>query len=230
MKARLCVERSERKVKGMKRLWKNRGGFTLVEIIVTFTLTAIFLSSATLVMSTFLKSHTVARAVAAEQDVAAIVMDTITSSLDGARYEPKAFGSDKFNPEGDTAPTVADEKSLVIADGGSTVWYVDEASGNVVKMYRKTDAEGGYLAMDYFVKPEDAGAGETVKWKKTPWQLGKGVYQNCSLESFEVKKMDGENSCLTISLTVKSRLADGNTFRMQRAVECYNLAKNNIEG
>lgn len=216
----------------MKRLWKNRGGFTLVEIIVTFTLTAIFLSSATLVMSTFLKSHTVARAVATEQDVAAVVMDTITSNLDGARYEPGIFESGKFKPEGDTAaPTVTDKKcSLVIADGGSTVWYVDEASGNVVKMYRKTDAEGGYLAMDYFVKPEDAGAGETAEWKKTPWQLGKGVYQNCSLESFEVKKMDGENSCLTISLTVKSRLADGNTFRMQRAVECYNLAKNNIEG
>ena len=214
----------------MKRLWKNRGGFTLVEIIVTFTLTAIFLSSATLVMSTFLKSHTVARAVATEQDVAAVVMDTITSNLDGARYELGIFESGKFKPEGDTAPTVADEKSLVIADGGSTVWYVDEASGNVVKMYLKTDAEGGYLALDYFVKPEDAGAEEAVEWKKTPWQLGKGVYQNCSLESFKVERMSSENSCLKISLTVKNGLADGNTFTMHRAVECYNLAKNNIEG
>ena len=91
----------------MKRLWKNRGGFTLVEIIVTFTLTAIFMSSAALVLSTFMRSHAVANAVATEQNVAAIVMDTITSNLDGAWYTADfaETGSDAFQPEGDTKPT-----------------------------------------------------------------------------------------------------------------------------
>ncbi len=218
----------------MKRLWKNRGGFTLVEIIVTFTLTAIFMSSAAMVLSTFMRSHAVASAVATEQDVAAIVMDTITGSLDGALYSGYFQSADGFNPEGETKPALSGEAGkkpalLIRNEGGnSVVWYFDEESGNAVKMYLKQEDGKGCLAMDYFVNP-GAEAETGAAWEKVPWQLGTGVYQNCSLEKFTVSQVNN-TSCLKIEVIIKNPLAgDEHLFTMQRAVDCYNLAPDNID-
>ena len=214
----------------MKRLWKNRGGFTLVEIIVTFTLTAIFMTSAAMVLSTFMRSHTVASAVATEQDVAAIVMNTVTSSLSAAKYNTGIF-TEAAKPEGETLPAdVEAGHSLLLLDDGKTVWYVDGESENVVKMYRGEDEDGnGYLAMDYFVRPE-AGAAPGAVWAKVPWKLGQGVYQNCSLKDFTVSRMGEDNSCLNVTLVIENKLAgDSHTFAMKRTVECYNLAADNIK-
>lgn len=220
----------------MKRLWKNRGGFTLVEIIVTFTLTAIFMSSAAMVLSTFMRSHTVASAVATEQDVASIVMDTVTSNLSAARCWKSVFTRTDFKPEGETAPSAGDEECMLLdkdGAGNSIVWYVDGESGNVVKMYRQETDGQGYLAMDYFIQPE-AGAEPTAIWTKSHWQLGTGVYQNCDIKTFKVSRIKdtsgGDTSCLSVTLTLRNKIAgDDHTFTMKRAIDCFNLAESNIK-
>ena len=229
----------------MKRLRKDCGGFTLVEIMVTFTLTAIFMGSAALVLSTFTRSHTVASAVATEQNVASIVMETVSSNLGAARYDSGAFSED-FSPKDDTAPTLPVDKTdeekkecmLLIgsADGNSVVWYVDGKTENIVKMSVKKTGEGdegkGYLALDYYVKPEIK-PGEPAEvgavWDHVPWQLGEGVYQNCSVESFKVERLGDDNSCLSVTITLRNGIAgDDNHFTLNRTFDCYNLAAENI--
>ena len=225
----------------MKRLRKDCGGFTLVEIMVTFTLTAIFMGSAALVLSSFTKSHTVASAVAIEQNVASIVMETVSSNLGAARWDTGVFSGD-FNPEEDTPPELPSDKTaeekkeyaLLIdsSDGNSVVWYVDGGTGNIVKMSVKEAGESGkekgYLVLDYYVKPEKtAEAGAT--WKHVPWQLGEGVYQNCSIKSFEVERLGDDNSCLSVTLVLTNGIAgDDNQFTLSRTFDCYNLASKNI--
>lgn len=229
----------------MKRLRKDRGGFTLVEIMATFALTAIFMSSAALVLTTFMRSHTVASAVATEQNVASIVMETVTSSLGSARYSEDLFNGD-FKPEKITSPELTTEQvndkaallignSEPIAEDGTTnseVWYIDSETGNVVHMYVKQKGESGaernYLALDYYVKPE---VGVTAEWECVPWQLGEGVYQNCSIKSFKVDKLpaEKENSCLSVTLVIKNSIAGkDNSFTLSRTFDCYNLAAKNI--
>ncbi len=237
----------------MKRLRKNCKGFTLVEIIVTFTLTAIFMSAAALTLSTFMRSHTVASAVATEQSVASIVIGTASDALSAAGYESDIFGDNGNGlhlPAGESVSAPSDSLdedakkkcALLILDdgtGNSEVWYVDGETNNVVRMYVKEESgsgesaeKKGYLALDYYVRPE-AGPAIGVEWKKVPWQLGKGVYQNCSIESFNVSVVKtpagAPSSCLSITLKLKNGLAgEDHSFTLKRAFDCYNLAPENI--
>ncbi len=236
----------------MKRLRKDCGGFTLVEIMATFTLTAIFMSLAALVLSTFMKSHTVASAVAIEQNVSSIVMETITSNLGAARWGPEMYDG-KFNPAEISPPELTEEQknakaSLLIGSsdplsGGTTnseVWYIDGETENIVHMYVKQQGESGkeksYLAMDYYVKPE-VGAPESTEWECVPWQLGEGVYQNCSIKSFKVEQLEASDdsgsgnssSCLSVTIVLKNGVAgEDNTYTLNRTFDCYNLAPENI--
>lgn len=230
----------------MKRLWKNRGGFTLVEIMVTFTLTTIFMGAATLVLTTFMRSHAVASAVATEQNVSLIVMDTITGNLGAARYQQNKFMPDVFTFPSGEEPNftgIEDEKreeySMLILNGadGQKVWYVDGETGNVVKMYLKSVSEEEdekYLALDYYNK---TGEPPDDKWEKVAeWRLGEGVYQGCSIKSFKVEVIKSKSnpsdptSSLKITLVLENKKAgeEHNSYTLKRAVDCYNLAAENI--
>ncbi len=221
----------------MKRRKNNRGGFTLVEIIVTFALTALFISSATLVLSTFLKSHAVASAVATEQNVASVIMETITGELSAARYsKEQTFGNAGLqaavDDESISGPGVdifpqamlegkTEEETKAYGDckimidntkGSSEVWYISGESGNVVRMYLKEKDGANYLAMDYYVKPEGKEAPEETPWSMTPWQLGESVYHRCSIKTFQVTRDEPadaaeHNSSLTVRLVLQNALA-----------------------
>lgn len=223
----------------MKKLKNNRSGFTLVEIIVTFALTALFISSATLVLSTFLKSHAVASAVATEQDVASMIIETVSGELSAAGYVQNTDfrnadldASAQFSArESILPPTVTDEEAKncrLLIKNGSEVWYFSGASKNVVRMYLKDQ----FLTLEYYVKPK-ADAPEGTMWETTEWKLGEASYHGCSLDSFsveQIKKEDGTpTSCLEVTLKLSNRLAgEGNTYTMRRSFDCYNLAADNI--
>ncbi len=219
--------------------------------MVTFTLTAIFMSSAALVLSSFMRSHTVASAVATEQDVASIVMETITSSLSAAQYRKDIFSEETGSlklAEGEPSEPGKQgaECSFLIKNGGSEVWYVDGETGNVVRMYLKPvedggdlSDDGGYLALDYYVPPkakEDGSPDSESPWERAPWWLGTGVYQNCVITKFEVGWIKDSSddpindiSCLEVTLTLKNKLAgDKNFFTLKRCFDCYNLSADNI--
>lgn len=235
----------------MNRLQKNCKGFTLVEIIVTFALTAIFMSAAAMVLSSFMHSHAVANAVATEQDVAGIVMDTITGELSAARCVGTPFKDPDYAFAAGENPPVSsltdDEKGkcqLLLVNSGinSEVWFLDGDTGNLVKMYVKSAEDGkSYLALKYYL-PKAIGAEAEELSETADWQLGASVYQNCSVTGFHVKheqlqqkNSEGlygpllDNSCLTVTLELKNQMAgDGNHFTMTRTLDCYNLAPENI--
>ncbi len=237
----------------MNRLQKNCKGFTLVEIIVTFALTAIFMSAAAMVLSSFMHSHAVANAVATEQDVAGIVMDTITGELSAARCVGTPFKSSDYAFAAGEEPPVSslteetdkDACQLLLVNSGSNseVWFLDGDTGNLVKMYVKSAEDGkNYLALKYYL-PKAIGAADDVLSETADWQLGASVYQNCSVTGFHVKheqlhqkNPDGtsgppmDNSCLTVTLVLENQMAgDGNHFTMTRTLDCYNLAPENIQ-
>lgn len=225
----------------MKRLRKDCGGFTLVEIIVTFTLTAIFMGSAALVLSAFMRSHTVASAVATEQNVASIVMETVSSNLSAARwgedlYEGR-FKSDKISLPELTEEQKTDEASLLIGTttgtSNSEIWYIDGETENVVRMYVKENSNGkNNLELEYYVDP--GGENPDANWECVPWHLGEGVYQNCSIKSFRVERINikdtsAPTTCLSVTLVFENGIAGkDNSFTLSRTFDCYNLAAKNI--
>lgn len=183
----------------MKRLRKNCRGFTLVEIIVTFALTALFMSSAALVLSSFMHSHVVADAVAREQNVASIVMNTVTSELSAAKYEgSNCFKEDKMPPSAKADFPYADldaaqlgKCQILIAEDGenSVVWYVNRDSGNRVKLCLDAD---GYLQWTYYLSADEKG--ENPDPPVATWGLGAKVYGDCWITGFHVEKIKAAKS------------------------------------
>ena len=192
-----------------------------MEVIVTFALIALFMGSASIVLSSFMKSHAIANAVAKEQNVAVVVMETITDKLSAAKYQGEDYFKEEL-PSGEAISlTEAERKKtqLLITGGGSVVWFIDMDSGNAVKMY----LEEGHLVLDYFGKDEEGNYQAPARW-----QLGANVYNGCTLERFLVEQVP-DSSCLTVTIILKNEgVGAENSFSMERTLECYNLSKDNI--
>ncbi len=211
----------------MKKLREDCGGFTLVEIIVTFALTALFMGSATLVMSSFVKSHTTASAVAREQAVATVLMENVTGGLSAARWGDR-FDIDSL-PDGSAAGTAgaAENARLVLTNdaNGSVVWYVDWESKSKVKLCLDND----YLLWTYYPEPDaDGNAPDPVEWR-----LGENVYNNCTVKEFTVgrvlSKTGRQTNCLNVRIVLNNKqLGEDNRFTMERSLECHNLTADDI--
>lgn len=111
----------------LKKIRKNKKGFTLVELMVSFTLTAIFMTAAVLVMSSFLKVYYRTNNIAQSTSISDMLQETVSNELSLAGRR--------------------DTESIKISkgdDGKDSVKYMDKNGNNV-----ELKVENGLLQLHY---------------------------------------------------------------------------------
>ena len=91
-------------------IWKklrNKKGFTLIELIVTFVLIGIFMVSATAVMSSFMHVFARVKSISSAQNVADVLLTKAAGELSGGQ-------GGVFSPEKDEEEKIGEEYSLYI--------------------------------------------------------------------------------------------------------------------
>lgn len=207
----------------MKKLFRNKKGFTLVELVVVFALTGIMISASAVVMTKFAQTFVQANALSREQAVASTVMESLTSKLGAAKESGATFPSE--------APASSDDCALRLTTQGanSAVWFIDQRN-YAVKMY----VENGYLRFTYYgVSAEDDTDGNGDGMVTTG--LGEEAYHNCKITGLSISRMSGgtadKNNCLTVELKMTNEYLGGaHTYTMKRTFACYNLSEKDIQG
>lgn len=152
--------------------FKQNKGMTLIEMIVTFALLAIFLVSAATIIGTVSVMYYDIKAENYSKQVTDIVLDKIESEVDGARYNSEtvtenlrieAAGSEETNENLDHGPAV--------------VLY--DKSNTKVKIYKDDNKE---LVIHYY--PIGVNYGET------DWKFDKSVYNYYKITNLEFVRGD----------------------------------------
>lgn len=212
----------------------------MVEIIVTFALTGLFMSSAALVLSTFTRIHVHADMVAKEQSVATILLGTVTGELGAARYKgddcfatlPDGTPSDLSGGTGGAGNEKQDCQLLILnTDSNSSVWYVNGENDTKVNLCLKE----GYLVWTYY--PE-AAPGEPTPPDPVVWKLGENVYDGFKVKKFTVNRLKAstvpgatptvKTNCLEATVVLENSLLSGHSYTMSRSFECYKLEDKHI--
>jgi len=160
--------------KNVKRLLKEKDGFTLVELLVSFTLLLILMTAAFAVISpsakVFMKSIGAGRA----QSVSGIVMDRIVNELENAEE--------------------------IITVDRDKVEYID-SNGNLVYMEKKMVDRGDVgkteyttLALSYYL------ADDSFK----EWMYPKKMYMGNTIEELEFSKVEDKEDLVQVKLKLKN--------------------------
>lgn len=180
---------------------KNKKGYTLIELIVTFGLIAIFLTTATMTVSTCMRIFYRIKNMSQAQIVADTLLETISSQL--------AFAA-LANFEGSDGTSNAMEIS---ADNGS-IAYVDKTHTPVI-MTRDDDHK--LHLSDQEQKESGNGSAE--------WYYGKGMYVGMEIEELNFEHVS--ENFIKVSLSLKNPKS-GHRLSTSKWIECYNLKAGDI--
>lgn len=122
-----------RLIKEKLNIKSSRSGSTLIEMVVSFTLLAIFLSTATVIISNVTNLYYHVRGESYARQVGDIVTQKIVSEISGARYSAT---NNNYNP------VIYTESELSVGDGEKVV-------GNSIAFYDGTDTRVRIFASGY---------------------------------------------------------------------------------
>ena len=155
----MCICRKKRKIN-----YINNRGMTLIEMIVSFALLAIFLASAAAIIGTVSMMYFDVKGENYSRQVSDIVMEKLESEIDGAKIESGASViAPKIQKEvtGSDVTGVSAGKAIILTDKTNTK----------VKLY----AEKGEIVVHYYP------IGET--YNSTDWKFDKSVYNHFTIEN-----------------------------------------------
>ena len=184
---------------------KNRGGYTMIELIVVFALIGMFMASLTSVAVYYMKTFLRVTAMGNTEIAADTVMETIAGELSAAADRRVQDDEGKLT----------DHNLEVTKD---SVRYVNQ-NGQTVIMKAKED---GILHLHYLeVSDEVTGYGSP----ETDWYIGKEAYMGAFIESLEFTQelVNGKN-LIRVNLHMKNEKA-GTEYLLEstKIVELYNL-------
>ncbi len=186
---------------------QNRKGFTLVEVIVTFALTMIFLTACALSMSSYLKVYTHVNDMSISQTLADTLQETVEGSL-GSALESAPSGMS-------SAVTILDNDGA-----GDKITYRNQ-DGVTMEIY----AQDGRLVLHYL--PTLDSNQTTVLSPEVYWQYKDGVYMDNALNSIAFASAGGNRVRVTLTL---DNSVTGYQFTSEHTVECANLGAGDVEG
>jgi type II secretory pathway pseudopilin PulG len=212
----------------MRERWKNKKGYTLVELIAVFGLTAIFLVAAALVMGVFSQTYMQINTVAQGQTVASTIITTITSELSSAS---DVALTGRFAADEILEATGAEKLRLYRQPGTDSskdsdwaVYYSDYHHYSV-----KLSVVNGYLQLEYEGLSD---ADDKALEQASVWKLGENVYNGFLIEELKLEQLQDAANQLTnrlkVTLTLKNEKT-GTTYSMNRSFACYNLTAEQIQ-
>lgn len=202
---------------------------TLVELIVTFAVAAIFMAAAAMLVVPATKMTLEVKAMNRVHDDAAIIMETIVNELSYA--EPYAGGfiqlTDVINVT-DPADDLHDYNGYY-----REVKYSDKG-GNpaVMRVTTAADTEAAALVGEgklliAYDQIEDDVTGNLPIREKIDWSYGKGLYRDNEIRLGFQKKADDKN-IITVRLTVINTTS-GYSYTQETDVRCINATAGNIQ-
>lgn len=190
----------------------NNKGYTLVELIVTFALTALFISSATLVLTTHMKLSTHMRDLSQQQ----ILADTLLNDM-----------------ENKLSNCVKDRPNITEGDEIDKIHFLDinyyptDITVNTDE-YRKgehigNEVSGAVVLYIYDkVKPSDESAPESSH-DYVYWAYPSATYTNNEVTGLKIEFV-GESDKVVVKITLKLKnQRTGAIYTDIRYAECYNL-------
>ncbi|MDD2959877.1 MAG: hypothetical protein PHE06_12135 [Lachnospiraceae bacterium] len=202
----------------VKKWISDRGGTTLVELIVSFALISIFLTSASMVLGAYFRIYTHAREYGHQQTVAAMLLDTM-------EYELGSAGAGKYQ-KGDTTEGAGQEMSgVTIRSDYTEIYYQNQDQTSIVM---RIDPNTNKLQILYQVLRT---AGEKTTYQEYDWFYGQGVYNNNTIKELTFAPFFAEGgttetipkNLVKITLTLQNETDPSITYTASRVVRCYNL-------
>ena len=158
----------------------NNRGTTLVEMIVSFALLAIFLLSASMMITSISTMYYNIKGEIYSRQVSDIVMEKIASEIDGAKYfEPVSPG------EGEDEEEEAESPNPTVSDDNKSIKLYDKTNTKV-SLYRDESAADKGLVVHYdTILYMESGFKNTHKSKEaTDWYFDEKMYNG-----FKIKEL-----------------------------------------
>ena len=197
----------KRRLRKSRRILKSRRGATLVELIVTFVLIALFAVGTFQIVATSLNTYYRIRDVEQSQQVADLILDKITGLVVSAQgdVERETQDNEDFqNPN--RLPMVVQDNTI----------YLTDRTGSSIAIYQKD----GLLDVHY----NAVGVVDSVDWK-----FDQAVYMDATIQSLQFsnpnKGLDTPEypeNVVRVDLTLENR---GNTYHHTRYLSCYDIKK-----
>lgn len=182
-------------------VWKARKGYTLVEVIVSFALTGMFLAAASVMIAQSIRLHDRMKSTIDAVTVSDILLDKVAGEITGAENSGYA-GS----------------KVILAAEGrnGCPSITLTNREDRTVEITRTEEEGNPYLLLWYYPTRENPEA--------APWTYDKKLYQGFVIEALDFERLERENgipsNVIRISLTIRNEKS-GFTYSSSRAAPCY---------
>lgn len=205
-----------RKIKNrISQKLRDNHGTTLVEMIVSFALLSIFLMCAAMIISTISMMYYNIKGEIYSREVSDIILEKITSELDGAIY----YDYESDNP--------------IITDGNSTITLCDKTNTKVSLKMDTSELKNGLVVNYHEIEYRQNGfLSKKNSRKATDWYFDKNMYNG-----FEIKELKfygggtgsmssyGGNIVL-VQLKIQSKKYGEYTYN--KYVKMYNLPDNYV--
>lgn len=185
----------------------NDKGVSLAELVVTFALLSLFMTSAVMLMSSYIEVFSRINGMALAQSVSDTLMETIESNLSNATINTfKGEDADTF---------------IVISESNSKVKF-SNTDGIETEMYLKDNK----LQLDYntYVDKSD----EYSEKKTTKWYYSNDFYMNNYIEKLKFTTENKKNNLIWVEFTIKNSRT-GFKYQTKRLIECHNLVNSNTK-
>jgi hypothetical protein len=224
-----------------KKLKFNNNGTTLVELIVTFALIAIFLVSATNIIFKTMSMYYQARGTSYGMQVSELLASKIVSTIEGAQDVGSLENTDDIS---DVFMTAENASVLILlgtgdAEYGNVINTVDmvDATGSRICITVNDESGKNYLVIHYYPvtsgeKKYDEDTGryyyDDKLYKAVDWRFDEKSYLGYSIKSITFEKPDGfPGNVIKMNLTVKSDKYG--EYSAIKYIECYNFDETNFD-
>lgn len=191
--------------KKTKKRKLNNSGFTLVEMIVSFALLAIFFTVSTKVIMYTVTLYHQAKGVSYGLEVSNMVSSKIAGMLSGAIAETEA------------------EEPKLSSDGNGSVIHFFDATGSEVTISAK-DVWGtgrNYVNIRYEGVPNSDGTGYQVE--PVDWYFAKGTYMDFSVSEFTIEKLGSIYPDNVVRLKLKLTSPRYGEYSATKYIRCVNV-------
>lgn len=220
----------------IKQSLKSKQGMTLVELVVTFALLALFATSTCMMLSTAIRVYHQIRGLNNARQVCDTLMDKITGQIEGAQVGV---------PTGETA---GQKKTLKIYKDGSVIELYDRTGSHIaitttdhydgiqgveVPGKYNPDVDQNQMVIYYYPVLSQSGSASEEN-RQTRYAAVDWLYDKAAYMGFEIKSLkfywvapdgvDYNKNVFKVELELTS--PQYGSFKSTRYLECYNFTKN----
>ncbi|MDO4327892.1 MAG: hypothetical protein Q4C66_00960 [Lachnospiraceae bacterium] len=192
----------------IRKKWKNwkiwnlgQNGYTMVEAIVSFALTGMFLTAAGIILSQSLRLHYRMKSTIDAVTVSDILLDKITGEIAGAKNSRYPGSTVILTLEG--------------RNGCPSIIFTNRED-RIVEITRTGEEGNPYLLLWYYPTKFDP--------EENPWTYDEKLYQGFVIQELNFEALEREvgipSNVIRVSLTLHNPRS-GFTYSVSRAVPCY---------